>query len=120
MAAGQTGNFSFTSASNPMSSASTSHDQAELQRGAEFAGRNDSAELLRKAQKGDRAAYGQVVLDCQDRLYNAVLRMVGNREEARELTQEAFTRGLEKISGFRGDCAAYTWLFRIAMNLAIS
>jgi len=116
------GNFLLTSSSNQMSSPSTSYNEADLQpTGADVsaAGRADS-ELLRKAQKGDRSAYGQVVINCQDRLYNAVLRMVGNRDEARELVQEAFTRGLEKIAGFRGDCAPYTWLFRIAMNLAIS
>ena len=56
----------------------------------------------------------------QDRLYNAVLRLVGDREEARELTQEAFTRGLMKLESFRGDASPYTWLFRIAVNLAIS
>ena len=76
--------------------------------------------LLQKAQRGDRAAYGQVVVLYQDRLYNAVLRMVGDRDEARELTQEAFTRGLMNLSSFRGDASPYTWLFRIAVNLAIS
>ncbi len=78
------------------------------------------SDWLRRAQKGDRAAYGQIVLAYQDRLYNAVLRLVGDREEARELTQEAFTRGLMKLDSFRGDSSAYTWLFRIAVNLAIS
>src|SRR5689334_15642295 len=77
-------------------------------------------ELLRKAQQGDRAAYGQLVIAYQDRLYNAILRLVGDREEARELTQEAFMRGLQKIDSFRGDASPYTWLFRIAVNLAIS
>ena len=76
--------------------------------------------LMLKAQKGDRGAYGQIILLYQDRLYNAVLRLVGDREEAREHTQEAFTRGLMKLDGFRGDAAPYTWLFRIAVNLAIS
>ena len=76
--------------------------------------------LLQKAQGGDRGAYGQVVLLYQDRLYNAVLRLVGDREEARELTQDAFMRGLQKIDSFRGDASPYTWLFRIAVNLAIS
>src|SRR5580693_1899590 len=76
--------------------------------------------LLQKAQRGDRAAYGQVVVLYQDRLYNAVLRMVGDRDEARELTQEAFTRGLMNLNSFRGDASPYTWLFRIAVNLAIS
>ena len=76
--------------------------------------------LLLQAQKGDRGAYGQIVLLYQDRLYNAVVRLVGDREEARELTQEAFTRGLMKLDTFRGDASPYTWLFRIAVNLAIS
>jgi RNA polymerase sigma-70 factor (ECF subfamily) len=76
--------------------------------------------LLQKAQVGDRAAYGQIVVLYQDRLFNALLRMVGEAEEARELTQETFTRGLEKIDGFRGEASPYTWLFRIGMNLAIS
>jgi RNA polymerase sigma-70 factor (ECF subfamily) len=53
-------------------------------------------------------------------LYNAVLRLVGDPEDARELAQEAFARGLNKIQGFRGESSPYTWLFRIAMNLAIS
>ncbi len=77
-------------------------------------------DLIRRARAGDRAAYGQLVIRYQHRLFNAVLRMVGDREEARELTQETFTRGLEKLGSFRGDAAPYTWLFRIAVNLAIS
>ena len=89
---------------------------------AEFAGSGTEAgaALLQAARGGDRAAYGQIVVIYQDRLFNALLRMVGETEEARELTQETFTRGLEKIDGFRGDSSPYTWLFRIGMNLAIS
>lgn len=78
------------------------------------------ADLLKKAQLGDRGAYGHIVVRYQDRLYNGVLRMVGDADEARELTQEAFTRGLMKIDSFRGEAQPYTWLFRIAANLAIS
>ena len=66
------------------------------------------------------AAYGQIVQLYQDRLYNVLLRMVGDAEEARELTQETFTRGLSKIEGFRGEASPYTWLFRIGINLSIS
>jgi len=76
--------------------------------------------MLRRAKAGDRSAYGQIVLLYQDRLFNAVLRLVGDRDEALEVTQEAFTRGLMNIDSFRGDASPYTWLFRIAMNLAIS
>ncbi len=77
-------------------------------------------DLLTKAQAGDRGAYGQIVSAYQDRLFNAVLRLVGDRDDAAEITQEAFTRGLEKVGSFRGESSPYTWLFRIAVNLAIS
>jgi RNA polymerase sigma-70 factor (ECF subfamily) len=77
-------------------------------------------ELLKKAQLGDRGAYGKLVALYQDRLYNAILRIVGDHDEARELAQETFTRGLDKLDGFRGEASPYTWLFRIATNLAIS
>src|SRR2546430_13791549 len=56
----------------------------------------------------------------KDRLFNAILRMVGDSDEARDLAQETFTRGLDKLDGFRGDASPYTWLFRIATNLSIS
>jgi RNA polymerase sigma-70 factor (ECF subfamily) len=116
-------NFPDAPASNPMSSPGgaefeTSEPQ-EAVNPINLAARRE-LELLRKAQSGDRTSYGQLVVTYQDRLYNALLRMVGDSEEARELTQEAFTRGLMKLSSFRGDASPYTWLFRIAVNLAIS
>ncbi len=114
------GNLFHSFASNPMSSLSGTQFAADrLPAGISFEGRREM-EWLTRAQKGDRAAYGQVVVAYQDRLYNAVLRIVGDHEEARELTQEAFTRGLMKIESYRGDASPYTWLFRIAVNLAIS
>jgi RNA polymerase sigma-70 factor, ECF subfamily len=105
-----------------MSSISGAHYETDLPAAQpEIAGQQQrDVELLRKAQTGDRAAFGQLVVHFQDRLFNAVLRLVGDPEEARELTQEAFTRALVKIDSFRGDAAPYTWLFRIAVNLAIS
>lgn len=119
MADGIHRNFPSPQSSNPMSSLSGAHYEADLPVNP-AADVSREADLLRKARTGDRFAYGQIVRLYQDRLYNAVLRLVGDPEEARELTQEAFTRGLEKIDTFRGEASAYTWLFRIAMNLAIS
>jgi RNA polymerase sigma-70 factor, ECF subfamily len=98
------GNLASSKASNVMTSVGGAHLQAE--------------QLIR-VREGDRAAYGQVVLDCQNRLFNAMLRMVGDRETARELTQETFLRGLANLNTFQGKSSAYTWLFRIGMNLAI-
>jgi RNA polymerase sigma-70 factor (ECF subfamily) len=82
--------------------------------------RTTDEELFRKAQAGDRGAYGQIAVRYQHRLYNAIVRMCGDREEARELTQETLVRGLSKIEGFRGESQPYTWLYRIAVNLSIS
>jgi len=79
-----------------------------------------ASDLLRRAAEGDRTAFGQVVVLYQDRVYNAVLRLVGDRDDAAELTQEAFARALANLDSFRGDAQPYTWLFRIALNLAIS
>jgi RNA polymerase sigma-70 factor (ECF subfamily) len=121
-------NFPDAPASNPMSSPSGAEFETTEPQPQEsitpidpinLAARRE-LDLLRKAQSGDRTSYGQLVVTYQDRLYNALLRMVGDSEEARELTQEAFTRGLMKLSSFRGDASPYTWLFRIAVNLAIS
>ncbi len=79
-----------------------------------------AADLLRRSAGGDRGAFGQLVVLYQDRLYNAVLRLVGDRDEAAELTQEAFARALAHLDTFRGEAGPYTWLFRIALNLAMT
>ena len=88
--------------------------------GGAAAARTTDDDLFRKAQGGDRGAYGQIAVRYQHRLYNAIVRMIGDREEARELTQETLVRGLSKIESFRGESQPYTWLFRIAVNLSIS
>ncbi len=116
-------NFLSRSASNPMSSLSGAQFEADDPAGsgeADGPAENTEVELARKARSGDRGAYGRLVLLYQDRLYNAIVRMVGDRDESRELTQETFTRGLARIDGFRGEASPYTWLFRIATNLCIS
>ena len=76
--------------------------------------------LFGRAKAGDRAAYGELAVALQGRLYNGVLRIVGDRDEAAELTQEALLKGLENLATHRGESGPYTWLFRIAANLALS
>lgn len=77
-------------------------------------------EAMTRARSGDAAAFGRVVDLLQDRLYNAVLRMTGDRDDAMDVTQETFARGFASVSSFRGQSGAYTWLFRIAYNLVVS
>lgn len=111
-----------------MSSLSPAHPQADASptSGTDASGvasvgpEATDAQLMAAARDGNRAAFGQIVVRHQDRLFTAILRMIGDYEEARELAQEAFTRALMKLDSFRGDAQPYTWLFRIAMNLSIS
>ena len=77
-------------------------------------------QIIDAALGGDREAYGLLVLRYQDRLYNSLVRVVGCAEEAKDVTQEAFVRALVKLDTFRGTSAFYTWLYRIAFNLALS
>ena len=76
--------------------------------------------LVLTCQGGDAPAFGRLVERYQDRIYNLILRMVGNSEDARELTQDAFLHALQAIGRFKGSSSFYTWIFRIAVNAALS
>lgn len=69
---------------------------------------------------GDRQAYGSLVIKYQDRLFNTLARLVGSADDAQDLTQEALTQAYLKLDSFQGNSAFYTWLYRIAFNLAMS
>ena len=80
----------------------------------------DDAALLESALEGDQQAFGSLVLRYQDRLFNTMLRVLTSTEDARDVTQNAFVQAFLKLESFRGDSKFYTWLYRIAMNLALS
>jgi len=77
-------------------------------------------ELTKKASQGDRAALGELLEAYRDRLYNVCLRMVSQREDAAELTQDAMLKIIGHFEDFRGDSKLSTWMIRIAMNLSVS
>ena len=81
--------------------------------------REDEQIILRCRKDDSMAAFGLLVEKYQDRVFNAALRMVGNHDDALDLTQEAFCRALRSLSRFRGGSVFYTWMFRITMNLCI-
>lgn len=80
----------------------------------------EEAEIVEKVRAGNVHAYEQLVIKYQDRVFNACWRICGNIEDARDLTQEAFMKALESIGGFRHESGFYTWIFRVAVNLALS
>jgi RNA polymerase sigma-70 factor (ECF subfamily) len=79
---------------------------------------SDDAPLIAATLAGDTAAFGRLVHVYQDRLYNSLLRVVG--EDAADIVQDAFVQAYTKLDTFRGSSAFYTWLYRIAFNLAMS
>lgn len=78
------------------------------------------AALVEAALAGDRNAFGDLVARYQDRLFNSLLRMVGSHEDAADAVQDAFVQAFVKLESFRGASQFYTWLYRIAMNAALS
>ena len=76
----------------------------------------DDRELVGRARQGDREAFTQLIVQYQVPLYNTALRMVGSREDAADITQEAFLRAWEKIRTLR-EAPFKSWLFQIAVNL---
>ncbi len=78
---------------------------------------NKEAELVTRARSGDREAFAELIEPYRDRLYAMVFGLLGNRQDAEEVCQEAFLKTFWKIAGFRGDALFYTWLYRVALNL---
>lgn len=78
------------------------------------------ADLTYRTLQGDNGAFGELVRKYQHRLYNTVVPIVGCRTDAEDIVQEAFVRAFVSLRDFRHDCAFYTWLYRLAVNLAIN
>jgi RNA polymerase sigma-70 factor (ECF subfamily) len=80
----------------------------------------DDSILVQQCQQGDSEAMERLIRKYQNRIYNIILRMCANPDDAAELTQETFVKIIEKIKGFQGRSSFYTWAFRIAVNLTIN
>jgi RNA polymerase sigma-70 factor (ECF subfamily) len=75
--------------------------------------------LVRQAMAGRRQAFNDLVECYQRRLYNYCYRMVGNADDASDVTQEAFVRAWRNLGGFRAGEPFSPWLYRIAHNLCV-
>ena len=84
------------------------------------AGVKDDARLIDEALSGATAAFGELVTRYQDRLFNTIAHVVGSPHEAGDVVQEAFVQAYVKLSSFHHNSAFYTWLYRIAFNIAVS
>jgi RNA polymerase sigma-70 factor (ECF subfamily) len=80
----------------------------------------DDSVLVQQSQAGDTPSMERLILKYQHRIYNVILKMCGNADDAAELTQETFVKVIESIEKFKGRSSFYTWLFRIAVNLTLN
>lgn len=80
----------------------------------------NDAVLVQQCRKGDSTATERLILKYQNRIYNAILRICANPDDAAELTQDTFVKVIENIDKFEGRSSFYTWAFRIGVNLTLN
>lgn len=79
----------------------------------------DDRELIERVVDGDQASYGLLVQRYQSKIFAVAYGVLRHREDAREVSQEAFIKAYRNLPSFRKDSSFYTWLYRITVNLAI-
>jgi RNA polymerase sigma-70 factor (ECF subfamily) len=79
----------------------------------------DDPTLVRKAQRGNMAAFEELVARHRDKIYARALSMMRNEEEATDLSQEAWVKGWQRLKQFQGEASFGTWMTRIVINLCL-
>jgi RNA polymerase sigma-70 factor (ECF subfamily) len=79
----------------------------------------DDLTLVQRVRSGDQRAFQLLVERYQRKVYAVALGMVKDREEARDVAQEAFVKVYRYLDHFKGDASFYTWLYRITVNISI-
>jgi len=80
--------------------------------------RSIDQQLVERAQRGDKQAFGLLVEKYQRKLARLLSRFIRDPAEVEDVTQEAFVKAYRALPSFRGDSAFYTWLYRIGINTA--
>jgi RNA polymerase sigma-70 factor (ECF subfamily) len=81
--------------------------------------REDDRELIARARTGDERAYRALLVKYERAVYNVCYKMVRDREEARDLSQEAFMKVFAMLDRYNPDYAFSNWLLKITSNLCI-
>jgi RNA polymerase sigma-70 factor (ECF subfamily) len=81
--------------------------------------KDEEIEMVTDCQNGDRTALDKLVRQLQKPIYNAAYRMLGNPEEAADVTQTTFLKVFENIQQFNPNYRLFSWTYRIAMNECI-
>jgi RNA polymerase sigma-70 factor, ECF subfamily len=76
--------------------------------------------VVRQVQAGDVAAFDRLIVKYRERVFGIIYNMTANREDASDLTQDAFIKAFQSINRFGGQSSFFTWLYRIAINSTLS
>jgi RNA polymerase sigma-70 factor (ECF subfamily) len=87
---------------------------------AQTSAASSDAVVVKRVQNGDVAAFDILVRKYRERLYGIIYNLTSNREDAADLTQDAFIKAFSSINRFKGKSAFFTWLYRIGVNTALS
>src|SRR5216110_3114023 len=79
----------------------------------------EDAKLVRAAQKGEMAAFEELVARHRDKIYARAFSMMRNEDEALDLSQEAWVKGWQRLVQFQGESSFATWMTRITINLCL-
>ena len=82
-------------------------------------GKEDFALVIRAREQQDERAYAELMMKYRDTIYYMMLKMVGNEEDAEDLTLEAFGKAFNRLHQYSPSYAFSTWLFKIASNNCI-
>jgi len=88
--------------------------------GEKLAEESSDIQLVERCRAGDMEAYSALVRRHQDRVLNVIYRFVSDYEDARDIAQEVFIKAYRGLSSFEGKAQFGTWVYRIAVNAAIS
>jgi len=81
--------------------------------------RVDDSQLIREAQRGNRAAFEELVRQYDRAVLRLALHLTGSEADAQDIYQEAFLKAYRNIGSFRFECSFYTWVYRIVTNLCL-
>src|SRR5438270_13540686 len=81
--------------------------------------RIDDTMLIREAQRGNRAAFEELVRHYDNAVLRLALHLTGSEHDAQDIYQEAFLKAYKNVGSFRFECSFYTWIYRIVTNLCL-
>src|SRR5260221_11810566 len=95
----------------------SSHSSGEMV--SQALSRINDSELIRAAQRGDRAAFETLVRQYDQAVLRLAMHLTGSDADAHDIFQKAFLRAYRHIGNFRFECSFYTWIYRIVTNLCL-